>query len=111
MDQNKIVYSFKPIKIVVMIESNFKNWNNIICDCLNVKYMLHVIKHFDMIYHNDKHDLVHLTRRNNNNTNNSNSIVSSKIVQNEFGLNLMMLINFTMKYGKSFKMVNLIMIL
>ena len=79
MAQNKIVYSFEPI--VVMIESNIKNGHNIMWDCLNVEYMLHVIKHFDMIYHNVKHELVHLTR-----SNSSNGIMSSIIVQNEFGL-------------------------
>ena len=55
-----------------------------------------------------KHDTVR--RRNNNNTNKRDSIIMFPRVQNEFGLKFNDVINFTMKYLKSFKMVNLIVL-
>ena len=85
LDQNKIIYSFKPIVVIIGIESNDNNdniKNNILLDYINVKQMLHDIKHFDIIYHNGKHELVHLIKDNSSSNDNNNSIN----ISNEFVL-------------------------
>ena len=77
LDQNKIIYSFNPLVVIIGIESNIENDenDNIIRDYVNVKQMLHGIKQFDIIYHDTKHDIVHLRKGR-----------GSSITSNEFGL-------------------------
>ena len=84
LDYNKIIYSCNPLVVMVGIEAKQRSDNSstIIRDYINVKQMLVDIKRFDMVYHNVKHNLVHL-RGNNQNSNNT---MSSRMIRNEFAL-------------------------
>ena len=69
LDEMKIVYSFKPCVVFIGIEKygskNLKDKKSVIYDYANVKQMLNHVKHFDIIYHNKKHEIVHLQENNN----------------------------------------------
>ena len=65
LDQNKIIYSSNPVVVMVGIDdyTNSSNVNHQLCaiyDYINVNQMLHDIKHYDIVYHNSKHDMIHL---------------------------------------------------
>ena len=85
-DDNKIIYSWKPIVVMIGIENkkkvkNVENKNLTtitscqIHDYISVKQMLVDIKHYDMIYRNGKdNNIVHLKHSENNNYRNSSNI-------------------------------------
>ena len=73
-DNDKIIYSFNPLVVMVGIENKKENnqatkantIDRTATDYINVEQMLHDIKHFDIIYHDKNHQLVYLTKNGQN---------------------------------------------
>ena len=76
-DDNKIIYSYNPLVVMVGIQDNDNTSDRIARDYISGKQMLHDVKHFDIIYHNSKHEIAHLTRNGSNDNQNNNSTLFS----------------------------------
>ena len=81
LDQTKIIYSWKPIVVIVGIDNcTNDSQSSIMYDYMHVIQMLHDIKHFDIIYYNCKHDIIHLQSHYTNN----NDMISSNMRESAY---------------------------
>ena len=75
-DDNKIIYSYNPLVVMVGLEKKNDTIGGTTSDYIDVKQILHDIKHFDIIYHDKNHQIVYLAANGHNdsiNTNNNNN--------------------------------------
>ena len=87
-DYNKRIFSFNPLVVMVGIQNNNKTNQNTIDritrDYINVKQILHDIKHLDIVYHNSNHEIVHLRGIDNNNK--KSAFSKKETIEKEFAL-------------------------